>query len=61
VRYAGISILPIHYRHALAAAALPLIHRDRFDRMLAAQCIAEGMACVTKDHMISQFGVEVIW
>jgi PIN domain nuclease of toxin-antitoxin system len=61
VRYAGISILPIHYRHALAAAALPLIHRDPFDRMLAAQCIAEGMACVTKDPMIGEFGVEVIW
>ena len=61
VRQAGISILPIHYRHALAASALPLTHKDPFDRMLAAQCIAESMACVSKDPMIADFGVEVIW
>lgn len=61
VRYAGISILPIHYRHALAAAALPMIHKDPFDRLLAAQCIAEGLACVSKDEILRQFGVEVIW
>ena len=61
VRYAGISILPIHYKHALVAAALPMIHKDPFDRMLAAQCIAEGMACVSKDQILGTFGVEVIW
>jgi PIN domain nuclease of toxin-antitoxin system len=61
VRSAGITILPIHYAHALKASALPGVHKDPFDRMLAAQCLVEKMACVTKDKNIGGFGVEVIW
>jgi PIN domain nuclease of toxin-antitoxin system len=61
VRYAGITILPIHYAHALAAAAFRGIHKDPFDRMLAAQCIVEKMACVTKDKNLAGFGLQVVW
>lgn len=58
---AGVSILPVHYRHALAAAALPMRHKDPFDRMLAAQCLAEGLPCVTRDPAFAEYGVEAIW
>ncbi len=61
VKRGGISLLPIHYRHALAAAGLPMLHKDPFDRMLAAQCLEEGLSCVTRDRAIAGFGVEVIW
>ncbi len=61
IRRGGISILPIHYRHALAAAALPMLHKDPFDRMIAAQCIEEGLPCVTRDTSIASYGVETIW
>lgn len=61
IRHAGISILSVQYRHALAAAALPMAHKDPFDRMLAAQCLSEQMTCITKDPAMQQFGVHVIW
>jgi hypothetical protein len=41
--------LPILPAHAIEAARLPLIHRDPFDRMLAAQSRLEQLAIVTND------------
>ena len=35
--------LPISGEHALAASALPPIHRDPFDRMLAAHALVAGL------------------
>lgn len=61
VKRGGISLLPIQYRHALTAAGLPMLHKDPFDRMLAAQCIEEGMKCVTRHSAIAAYGVEVVW
>lgn len=61
IRIAGLSLLPIHYRHALTASALPLHHKDPFDRMLAAQCIEEKIPCVSRDPFLADYGVELIW
>ena len=61
IKRGGVSLLPIQYRHALTAAGLPMLHKDPFDRMLAAQCIEEGMKCVTRDSAIAAYGVEVVW
>ena len=61
IRIAGVSLLPIHYRHALTASALPLHHKDPFDRILAAQCIEEQIPCVSRDASLSDYGVELIW
>jgi PIN domain nuclease of toxin-antitoxin system len=61
IKLGSISLLPIHYRHALGAAVLPMLHKDPFDRMLAAQCLEEGLKCVTRDSAIREYGVEVIW
>ena len=61
IRRGGVTVLPIQLRHTLAAAGLPLLHKDPFDRMLAAQCLEEGLKCVTRDPAISAYGVEVIW
>ena len=61
IKRGGIAMLPIQYRHALLAAGLPMHHRDPFDRMLAAQCLEEGLKCVTRDSAIAAYGVEVVW
>ena len=61
VRNGGISILPIHFRHAVAAGELPSAHKDPFDRMIAAQCLDENLPCVTKDSYFAKCGVEAIW
>jgi PIN domain nuclease of toxin-antitoxin system len=44
----GFTYLPIAPAHVFRAAALPLHHRDPFDRMLIAQAIVEGLSLVTR-------------
>ena len=36
-------------------------HKDPFDRMLAAQAIAEGLEVVTIDPKLSELGARVLW
>lgn len=52
--------LPIEFRHVEALAALPRVHRDPFDRMLAAQALADGLTVVTADPVFSRYGVAVL-
>ena len=40
--------------HVLAAAALPPIHRDPFDRMLVAQAMVEGALTLTSDRTVAR-------
>lgn len=53
--------LPIAARHAREAARLPPLHRDPFDRMLVAQARLEGLAIVTGDPKIVEYGADVVW
>src|SRR5438132_151430 len=48
-RESGFDLLHITLKHAAAAAALPSLHRDPFDRMLIAQAIEERLTVVTAD------------
>jgi PIN domain nuclease of toxin-antitoxin system len=57
----GVKILPVLLDHALAVGSLPTPHGDPFDRMLAAQAIVEGVDLLTKDPIVSQYPVRVIW
>ena len=49
--------LPISMRHALAAAELPPIHGDPFDRIQIAQARLEGLTIVTRDGRIPRYEV----
>jgi len=54
--------LPVVSAHALAAGLFVVEHRDPFDRMLAAQAIAEGVPLVTNDPMMAVFpGLVTHW
>jgi PIN domain nuclease of toxin-antitoxin system len=53
--------LPITIEHARVAGFLPALHRDPFDRMLAAQSQVEGMPLVTADPAFRAFATLVIW
>jgi PIN domain nuclease of toxin-antitoxin system len=53
--------LPITQAHALAAGLLPGAHRDPFDRIIAAQALAENMVVVTCDPEFAAFGCKVLW
>jgi PIN domain nuclease of toxin-antitoxin system len=53
--------LEITASHALQAAALPLHHRDPFDRMLIAQAQIEEMMLVSADSMFNKYDISLLW
>jgi PIN domain nuclease of toxin-antitoxin system len=53
--------LPIVAEHALRVWGLPDHHQDPFDRLLVAQAQAEGLALISCDRQLAQYGVEVVW
>ncbi|WP_202925195.1 type II toxin-antitoxin system VapC family toxin [Myxacorys almedinensis] len=58
----GARSLEITATHALRAAALPLHHRDPFDRMLIAQAQLEGITLVSADAMFRQYdNFSLLW
>jgi PIN domain nuclease of toxin-antitoxin system len=52
--------LPITLKHSEYAAALPMHHKDPFDRMLVGQAMVEGLVLVTADSKLVQYGVPVL-
>lgn len=57
---AAFGSLAITVEHALAAGALPLHHRDPFDRMLVAQATLEGLTIVTRDPRFEPYEVPTL-
>ena len=57
----GLRALAVTPEHAAAAALLPPIHRDPWDRILVAQARAEGVPLLTIDERIHRYDVETIW
>ena len=56
----GFEPLAISFRHTEELRRLPQHHRDPFDRILLCQAICESLTLVTRDHKITQYGVEFI-
>jgi PIN domain nuclease of toxin-antitoxin system len=54
-------VLPIRASHVTSLAALPMLHKDPFDRILIAQAVAEGLDMVTDDEPIGGYPVRTIW
>jgi PIN domain nuclease of toxin-antitoxin system len=57
----GARTLPIRASHVTALAALPMLHKDPFDRILVAQALAEGLDFVTYDPLIASYPVRTVW
>ena len=53
--------LPIAAAHIGAVEFLPTRHNDPFDRLLVAQARHEGLAIITRDELVAQYDVGVIW
>ena len=53
--------LPISVEHAVLAGSMAGVHKDPFDRMLAAQSKIEGIPLVTNDPAMVGFGVVTEW
>ena len=56
----GFEPLPLTWEHAQTAGALPLHHRDPFDRMLVAQALVERLTLVTRDERLARYGVAIL-
>jgi PIN domain nuclease of toxin-antitoxin system len=54
-------VLAIDLSHALHIHALPVLHRDPFDRILIAQSRQENMPLLTADPLIAQYSVQTLW
>jgi PIN domain nuclease of toxin-antitoxin system len=54
------NILNIKVAHTLGVLALPMIHKDPFDRILIAQAKSENMIIITDDALIKQYDVKVL-
>jgi PIN domain nuclease of toxin-antitoxin system len=52
----GFVELAVTGAHAERLAALPLVHKDPFDRMLIAQCLTEPLVLLTNDELLAQYG-----
>ncbi len=58
---AGVDLLSVTARHADRVGTLPMHHRDPFDRLLLAQADVEGLAFVSADANLADYGVELVW
>ncbi|ORE98211.1 type II toxin-antitoxin system VapC family toxin [Aurantimonas sp. 22II-16-19i] len=53
--------LDVDHSHALLAGQMLGVHKDPFDRLLAAQAKIEGLALITVDEAFDQFGIIRLW
>jgi PIN domain nuclease of toxin-antitoxin system len=51
----GFDLLPVSEQHCKAYAALPMHHRDPFDRMLIAQAQSERVPLLTRDRAMTAY------
>ena len=57
-----VRVLPFTSDHAFRLFALPVHHRDPFDRQIIAQALSEDIAIVTPDEAFSHYrGLKIIW
>ncbi len=57
----GFGVLSVEWTHAAAVEKLPPHHSDPFDRLLAAQALAENLPLVSGDPAFGAYGVTVVW
>ena len=56
----SVPTLPVTLPHVDALRALPLLHRDPFDRMLVAQAQVERLTLVTRDKRLRDYDIDVL-
>jgi PIN domain nuclease of toxin-antitoxin system len=55
------TLLPLLPSHLADLVALPLLHKDPFDRMLIAQSQSEQLTIITPDQHIRKYDVQTLW
>lgn len=54
----GCFVVPVEARHAARVESLPFVHRDPFDRVLAAVCLVDGYSIVSADPVFDEYGLQ---
>lgn len=57
----GYTLIPMDAAVALRAGRFRAEHRDPFDRVLAAQALADDIPILSTDRKLDPFGVQRIW
>lgn len=57
----GFGLLPVRISHIAKVVSLPFHHRDPFDRMIVAQCAAEGLSVVSLDSVFDKYSLRRLW
>ncbi|MFL5768850.1 MAG: type II toxin-antitoxin system VapC family toxin [Chloroflexota bacterium] len=60
VEAAGFSGLPVTMDDAEAAAGLPPLHRDPFDRILVAHALRLDATIVSRDRLLEPYGAPIL-
>ncbi len=60
-RRKGLLVAGIEVEDVLGLAALPTIHRDPFDRLIVSQALRGGYRLVSRDPIIANYGVTILW
>lgn len=56
-----VQVIDPSYKEMIDSTHLPDHHQDPFDRLLISQTLNRGLKLVSKDKIISQYDVPVIW
>ncbi len=54
-------LLAINPMHVFGVFDLPPVHKDPFDRLIAAQCLSEKMTLVSADKVFRDYAVDTVW
>lgn len=60
VLQSGVQVLPLDADHGLAVGALPMHHRDPFDRLLIAQARSAHLTIITADRRLAAYDVPLV-
>lgn len=61
LKISDFNFLQVEDKYLLGLSALPLLHRDPFDRLLISTAAAENMTIITVDENIQKYDVSWIW
>ena len=57
----GVLVLPVELPHVIQLGALPLHHKDPFDRLLIAQSMVEDTHLVSADAAFKDYSIKLLW
>ena len=61
MKFQAVEVLPLQRETLYRAAALPPVHKDPFDRVIAADALQRHLCAVSPDKPFERYGCKVVW